>query len=783
MRGHPLSRLMVATLGVLRSDFSGQGVRALLKTGLAGLRDEDAIGRLENLILATDPEGNSWREASGERMEAAAVLERWNEAAVPLVRLQNQLRQGGAPGPALWDYMTEIQAATTLEEWIREERKAGREAQAQIHEQAWKQLVDWLEDLDRLFGATAGEAGRPVKRSVAEWQELLGELSDLVESALAATRARLIPPTLDQVTVGTVERSRLSDCALVFVLGLNLGELPRFWTPDPVLGDEERTALGAEGRGRRRLGPTSRHKRLQEQFLAYMALTRARRKLVLSRPLKMEDGKASEPSPLFTLLADHVPQAPRRQARRGGQGTGDHAALPLRAEEWALRLSMAASDLGTAEQLQTLASLLRAGDPLDHADLTPQVRKRLAAGRRRLVEPPVTGIEPALAREYWRDHHPVAITALERLAACPYQFFARDMLRLQERESADLSAMDLGKLRHGLLEYLFKMLNDGTGVDWGAIDLGQIDRLIEAWLAELAQDRQWAARFRRSSLASVALSGATRDLKFFMRAMRLMGQRSALRQIQAEWQFGMEREFVLATPELSFRLRGTVDRIDEATGAEPPALILIDYKSGQRTLNVSRLAHGLELQLPLYAAALRRSWAAQKSDLFRIGGFFYWPLTLPILDADDTPEVEGDEQAGLEAWLRERPLVGWFEQDLHPLLDNGAGGSGAVAFKFKRNKDGRLREASYAPHWPTGMLTQFIARQEAVVAQLLAEVARGDFAPAPFRLKAQTACDYCELAGLCRRREPRVCQPRELAILTRADLLAQLGDAAEGGGV
>src|SRR5262249_30975116 len=151
------------------------------------------------------------------------------------------------------------------------------------------------------------------------------------------------------------------------------------------------------------------------------------------------------------------------------------------------------------------------------------------------------------------------------------------------------------------------------GVDWGAIDLEATDKEIERWIATRQGDLKWARRFRRQGVARTALEGAARDLKFFMRAIRAIGERTNLRQHDAEWKFGATAHSMLpveiragASGEvlLAIQLHGKIDRVDKITGINPPTFVIFDFKSGTRKMSLNRLAHGLELQLPLYAAAL-----------------------------------------------------------------------------------------------------------------------------------------------------------------------------------
>src|SRR5690606_27970866 len=151
---------------------------------------------------------------------------------------------------------------------------------------------------------------------------------------------------------------RTPDIRTLFVLGLNEREFPRLWTPDPILGNEERARLETS----RPLGPDSRRRTRQEHYLAYIALTRASERVGLSRPLLDEEGKATDPSPWLRLARQAFPQVEPLEVGRAGRG--DHDWLPRRAEEWALALTDAVDGLDRPGGAARLASMMAAGDPV-----------------------------------------------------------------------------------------------------------------------------------------------------------------------------------------------------------------------------------------------------------------------------------------------------------------------------------------------------------------------------------------------------------------------------------
>ncbi|WP_252311869.1 hypothetical protein [Sinobaca sp. H24] len=121
----------------------------------------------------------------------------------------------------------------------------------------------------------------------------------LLEAGLESLLFRLVPPAIDQVSAADMERSRLEDVKLLFVLGVNEGVLPSTMDEDGILGDEDRRWFEESGVS---LAHTSSQKLLNESFLVYRALSLPSRELYISYPLANEKGEAQQPSILISQL-------------------------------------------------------------------------------------------------------------------------------------------------------------------------------------------------------------------------------------------------------------------------------------------------------------------------------------------------------------------------------------------------------------------------------------------------------------------------------------------------
>src|SRR5690606_26282009 len=117
--------------------------------------------------------------------------------------------------------------------------------------------------------------------------------SGLLDSGLDSMRLGLFPPSLDQVLIGDMERTRPNSVRCCFVLGANDGILPQIGSDGGILSEREREMFAETGM---ELAPGGRRKLLEEQFLIYATLTVPSDRLWISYPLADEEGRSLMPS-------------------------------------------------------------------------------------------------------------------------------------------------------------------------------------------------------------------------------------------------------------------------------------------------------------------------------------------------------------------------------------------------------------------------------------------------------------------------------------------------------
>ncbi len=139
------------------------------------------------------------------------------------VGLSEGARDGGAGFVrGLRRLMERLGVEGRMEGWIEKARAGGEVELGQVHEQVWREVGELLVMLEGVLGSGARE------RSLVEFGKML-------EGALSTLTLGLVPPTVDQVLVSSVVRSRVPGLRVGFVMGAVEGQFPKVGEEDAIL--------------------------------------------------------------------------------------------------------------------------------------------------------------------------------------------------------------------------------------------------------------------------------------------------------------------------------------------------------------------------------------------------------------------------------------------------------------------------------------------------------------------------------------------------------------------
>jgi ATP-dependent helicase/nuclease subunit B len=727
-----------------------------LKTGLV-TGDLESVDWMENEALACGWDRDTWRKPfeSPDEPEQAARVEGLRKSWVaPFLNFEAQLRGGTDDGritgealagafESLWET---LDVAAQLERWSTAPRDAAPATHATLtpaaHATAWDQMQAWRDNLRRAFAVEV--------LTLREW-------IPVVDAGLASLTVGVVPPALDQVLIGTIDRSRNPELKFVILPGMNEGVFPAPPTPGVLLSDTERERLETLGvplnAGRcEQIG--------HERYYGYIACTRSRERLLLTCARRDEAGRELNVSPFVTLLRRLLPGLQVEQPGSPESSIVEHAndLIPTLLVSTALP---AAVDTAAAP-----------GKADDNAPASPESHPGDSQTRRLLTEcPPVAKLaeelrwlvsgwgedrlDPALAAVLYGPVLRTSVSRFEQFAACPFRFFVNSGLRAEERGRFEVDARARGTFAHEVLAFFHKELR-AEGKRWRDVTPEQARTRIAGIAERLAPSHAGGLMHAagRNRFVAQSLTGVLQD--FAAQVVRWMQSGYAFDPVEVELAFGDDDPLPAWEIDLGeghrMVFRGKIDRVDVA--ADPVSgrhwCVVVDYKSSARKMEPALLAGGVQIQLPAYLAALRRLPAAGTLA----GGASLAPAGLCYAHLGRSQERCGNRREALST--EESDPGGAFQHSGRlnfaalALLDTRSGtGERSGMFNFRVNARDNLPRKGGELLVESDFL-RLLDDVEQTLRALGRRIYEGEAAVAPYQHSRSKACDQCDYAGVCR---------------------------------
>ncbi|NTU33631.1 helicase-exonuclease AddAB subunit AddB [Brevibacillus sp. HB1.1] len=742
---HPLVELVRSALEVIVTKWRYDAVFRCLKTDLLllDITDEHTarkeIDRLENYVLAHGVFGYQWAEESAWHFrgqagaeEDAKIDELRRKYAAPLLFFEKEMKQATGNNVqemtlALYNLLIALDVPNKLENWQRKAENDGDLDAAQVHGQVWTGLIELMDQVVEVMGDESMD---------------LATFARVLDSGLETIELGLVPPALDQVLIGAMERSRQPDVKALFLLGVNEGIIPLRPKEEGILDEAERERLAEMGMS---LAPSAKQRLMAEPYLLYQAMTRPSERLILSCALADEEGKALLPSSVFTRIREVLPDIPHQVFYNEPTGQHETDAFLLGHPRRVFR-----------HLLTLLRSMKKTGELPDfwwevydwYIRTSSDVKREqwLLSGLRYFNRPQELDLETSTT--LYGKQLKMSVSRLERFQSCPFSHFSSHGLRLAERTMYKLERFDVGELFHASLKRAVEKMNEDN-LEWSKLTEDNSMQLANVVVEELVPATRSSILTRTARYRY--LSGKLK--RAVGRAIYVLGEhakRSRFAPVGLEVSFGPSSDLpgLALTLEngVELQLIGRIDRVDQSLDSEVPYLRVIDYKSSPKQLSLSDVWNGLNLQLLVYldvVVANAEEWLGKKAEM---GGVFYYQVADPFVTAKRL--LTADEAAKERAKrLRMKGLM-LADPELARMMDGYVeqGASELVPFEIK--KDGTLSSrSSVATAEQFQALTSYVRD---TVKQISTRMTNGEIQIEPYTNGTMTACDYCSYKPVCK---------------------------------
>lgn len=742
---HPLIELVRSALEVVVKGWTYDSVFRYLKTDLVPLAREE-VDLLENYVLAHGIRGSRWWDGQPWSYRRRLTLEEERELladeAMELEEI-NRIRQTAAAAlivfyqtfgqvskvreitVALVDLLSSLGVSEMLEGWSRQAEAEGLLELAQEHGQVWDILIDLLEQVVETLG---DEVLEPF------------DYATILDTGFESMRLGLIPPSLDQVFAGSLTRSRSPEARASFVLGVNEGVLPARIIEQGILSETERESMQVVGLS---LSPGVRRKVFDEQYLVYLALTRGRERLILSYAEADDEGGAYMPSPVIARVKELLPQVEEKvwavEPNDAVDAELDFVTIPERCLSY----------------LVTQMREVKKGEPL--RPVWREVYNWFSQGERKedcaralaglFYNNQEERLSFTTAERLYGQPLQTSVSGIERFRSCPFAHFLAQGIRLRERAVFKLGAPDLGQFFHAALKLYGERVRK-MGLEWGGVEPENCRQIAGAVVDELAPKLQ--SEILLSTARRRYLTGKIK--RIVQRVVLVLSEharRGKFQPVGLELSFGPSGDLPAVTYVLSdgseMVITGRIDRVDAVQAETGVFLRVIDYKSGQVTIQLSDILHGLKLQLLTYLEVALRQAEQLVGRPGLPGAIFYFRLDDPLIKINGA--VPADEALEKKI-LRQMKLKGLLLAD-HTVIkmmdDTLVDISDLIPVQLKKDGDISARSAVLTKE-------QFDTLRAYLRLQLVSagnEIRDGVVDIAPYRQRNLRSCQYCLFEAVC----------------------------------
>ena len=143
------------------------------------------------------------------------------------------------------------------------------------------------------------------QRSWGEENRISGRICRFLKTGMSQAKVALIPPGVDQVLVGDMERTRLKDIRALFFVGMNEGNIPKNTESGGLLTELDRDFFEDQGV---ELAPGPKELMNMQRFYLYLNLTRPSEHLYLSYSCSNAKGEAVSPAYLIGTVRKLFPE-------------------------------------------------------------------------------------------------------------------------------------------------------------------------------------------------------------------------------------------------------------------------------------------------------------------------------------------------------------------------------------------------------------------------------------------------------------------------------------------
>lgn len=726
---NPFVEYIRSALNLISENFSYQSVFHFLRSGMLPL-DMDEIDKLDNYVLKCGIKGRKkWEnvfsalpyksEKDGTvKEENLTALNSLNETRAKVMEILAPIliKKGTVSEfiEGLYEFIINNDIENKLRMYADDFANQNLLEKAKEYSQVYKKIVGLLDQMHELL------PDEPLS---------ITEFTKIFDSGVTELDIGTIPGGVDRVIVGDIERSRIGKIKILFFLGVNDGAIPKGTGNGGILSDMDREFLKE---AQIELSPTPRDQIFSQRLYLYLTLTKPSEHLYISYSRNSLEQKPLKESYLVDMIRRMFPNTNVADKEEDFAGIRDAASY------MSSMIRRYSDGLLDKNEVRNIAILLRI--LLDSPATKKRVQDILEAGFYDYKE---NAISKEVARKIYGEVLSNSVSRLERFSSCQYAHFLTYGMGLFERDEQDFHYNDLGNIYHYCLEEFSKtmQMKGYTLRDYPEEELVVVlDEILERIGVEYKD-----AVLHKSYSNEYKLGRIRLLLERTLKAARFqLGEGEFLPE---EFEYSFNR-MIDISDETKMLLRGKIDRVDICKKDDKVYVKILDYKSGNKDIELDSLLYGLQLQQPVYMkAALKEIGKRYEELLPTMSAMLYMHIDNPVINAEREVSDE-DILNSINKVMCPTGLV-LNEEDNIINLDSGLkeAGSKSSVIPVDKKSDGDFTKASkLISKEDYELISEYV---DGKIVNIGRDILNGKISINPKIHGDVDSCKYCEYKDIC----------------------------------
>lgn len=719
-----LVKYITAFLDIFAKNWSIDAMFNYIKSGFLDLELED-IFILENYCKNFGIKGlrkytEEWKIQANVNYDLEKLNELREKIVNPLLAFRNNLDNNKTVTDitkSLYQFLIDNGIDKKISLKVAKLQEIGEIDLANIYSNSWNILMEILDEMILVLGNK--------KISFEKYSELL-------KIGLSHSSLGKIPATLDEVTVGDVDRSRSSKKKIVFVIGLNDGVFPSNNKNEGFIDDDERNCLKQYGI---ELAKTLSEQIYDENFNIYKAFTTAEEKLYLSYPSSDSDGKGLRKSILinkikkiFTNLEEESDITNSMQYIATKNTTFDMLLSNLRkffdGEEidsiWFELYNIYSKDVAYKDKLE------EAIKGFYYSNIPEKINEENL-------------------KKLYGDTLKTSISKLETYRRCAFSYYIKYGLKLSDKTEFKLESLDTGTFMHDVIDEFFNYINENE-LNIRMLENEDIEKILEDIInSKLMLNKNYIFN---STAKYIVLTNRLKkvikkSIKYIIDTIRF----SNFKVYGNEIEFGEGKAYAPIQIELEnnqkVEIIGKIDRVDIAENEDGKYIRIIDYKSSVKNIDLNEVMAGIQIQLLIYLDAITKEQNANPA------GVLYFNLIEPVIKAKNRNITDEELENEIRNNFRMNGLI-LGDVKVVQMMDNSltSGKSNIIPAYIDKNGDVSKTKSSSIDSVEFKVLQDQINK---ILKQISKEILTGQIEPNPVYIskKKTTPCLYCNYKSIC----------------------------------